>query len=326
MFKYGPTVTIARSAPLSFNNVRGVGLGFRVKKGFTQKEPVIKIYVYRKLSKTELKPSDLLPSEIEGVPVDVIEAGFLRAMMLTDEFRPVVGGCAIGNESGAGTLGALGLDLQTNEIGIISNNHVISNNGSVKNVFQPPPMFGGTEQDIVAATKRFQPVDPDTPNTIDIGFAPIFDPANIAYKILPSVYPAQTIEPQIGMTVSKYGFRSYETTGTIQDIDVRAEVEWNNQFTPWRDQILTTKMSWAGDSGSLLRYGNSPVALCYAGSELVSLHNKLIPYGNNFQVLIPSISEPSYPSAANWIIGVELATAFLLGMYLLSHRVEKRSR
>jgi hypothetical protein len=48
-------------------NVTGVGLGKRNGK------PVIKVFVTRKLSKSELRASDLVPKKVAGYPTDVEE-------------------------------------------------------------------------------------------------------------------------------------------------------------------------------------------------------------------------------------------------------------
>lgn len=61
-------------------NVIGVGVGFREKDGKLGDEVAIVVNVTRKLPSHELLPEDLIPSEIEGVPVDVRETGEIRAL------------------------------------------------------------------------------------------------------------------------------------------------------------------------------------------------------------------------------------------------------
>lgn len=61
-------------------NVVGVGVGFRSQKGIRTDQVALVVMVSRKMPKSRLKPKDLLPLEIEGVPVDVQEVGELKAL------------------------------------------------------------------------------------------------------------------------------------------------------------------------------------------------------------------------------------------------------
>ncbi len=56
-------------------NVVGVGVGFRSRAGMMTEEVAIIVMVTRKKSSAELPEADLLPREIEGIPVDVQEVG-----------------------------------------------------------------------------------------------------------------------------------------------------------------------------------------------------------------------------------------------------------
>jgi hypothetical protein len=64
---------------LSKANVVGVGTGFRQKGGQTTGTPAVVVMVERKVPSAQLSPQDLIPAQIEGVPVDVVEVGKLRA-------------------------------------------------------------------------------------------------------------------------------------------------------------------------------------------------------------------------------------------------------
>jgi hypothetical protein len=61
-------------------NVVGVGIGFRERSGRLTDEVALVVNVTRKLSSDQLAPEDLIPREIEGVPVDVREVGEIRAL------------------------------------------------------------------------------------------------------------------------------------------------------------------------------------------------------------------------------------------------------
>ena len=63
---------------LSRANVVGVGVGLRT--GGTQVDQMaLVVLVTRKLPRSRLAPDDVIPSEIEGVPVDIQEVGEIQA-------------------------------------------------------------------------------------------------------------------------------------------------------------------------------------------------------------------------------------------------------
>ena len=61
-------------------NVVGVGVGFREEGGRLTDQVALVVNVIRKLPEDQLAPEDLIPTEIEGVPVDVHETGEIRAL------------------------------------------------------------------------------------------------------------------------------------------------------------------------------------------------------------------------------------------------------
>jgi len=61
---------------LAMANVVGVGVGYR---GGTRQELTLVVMVKQKLPRTQLREEDLLPQEIEGIPVEVRVVGELAA-------------------------------------------------------------------------------------------------------------------------------------------------------------------------------------------------------------------------------------------------------
>ncbi len=51
-----------------------------MKGGLPNGESCITVYVDRKMPKGQLDDRDILPKEIEGIPVDVVEAGEIEAL------------------------------------------------------------------------------------------------------------------------------------------------------------------------------------------------------------------------------------------------------
>jgi hypothetical protein len=60
-------------------NVIGVGVGLRHQGGMRTDQVVLVVMVRRKLPLASLAPEDVIPSQIEGVPVDVREVGEVEA-------------------------------------------------------------------------------------------------------------------------------------------------------------------------------------------------------------------------------------------------------
>ena len=61
-------------------NVVAVGVGHCRRGGVQTKEVCIVVSVKNKVPLSELKPRDIIPAQIEGVPVDVVETGEIRAL------------------------------------------------------------------------------------------------------------------------------------------------------------------------------------------------------------------------------------------------------
>ena len=66
-------------ALLGKKNVVGIGVGYRQKGGESTGEMVLTVMVRRKERWNLLNPADRIPSELDGVQVDVQEVGAFRA-------------------------------------------------------------------------------------------------------------------------------------------------------------------------------------------------------------------------------------------------------
>ena len=65
-------------------NVVGVGIGLRQRDGQYTGELALIVSVTHKVPPEELDAEDLVPREIDGVPVDVQAVGTLRALVASD--------------------------------------------------------------------------------------------------------------------------------------------------------------------------------------------------------------------------------------------------
>ena len=64
---------------LGLPNVVGVGVGLRIRRGEPTGEVALVVLVNKKVPDAELAPHELIPKELDGIPVDVLEVGDLRA-------------------------------------------------------------------------------------------------------------------------------------------------------------------------------------------------------------------------------------------------------
>jgi hypothetical protein len=65
---------------LAYPNVVGVTEGKRMRRGKPAAESAIVVLVSRKVPRRSLTRASLLPSQLEGVPVDVVEVGPVEAL------------------------------------------------------------------------------------------------------------------------------------------------------------------------------------------------------------------------------------------------------
>ena len=150
---------------LDMPNVVGVGVGYQLKQGDPTGEYAIVVLVSRKLPLPALAPEAVLPHSVQGVNVDVIEVGEIRALQArTDKWRPAPGGVSIGHyKITAGTLGTIVRDKNSNERLILSNNHVLANSNDASpgdDILQPGPIDGGSvSNDRIATLERFCPIE-----------------------------------------------------------------------------------------------------------------------------------------------------------------------
>lgn len=65
---------------LSKPNVVGLGIGYREVGGQITDQLGLIVMVRRKVPRSQLAPQEVIPAQIEGIPVDVREVGEVRAL------------------------------------------------------------------------------------------------------------------------------------------------------------------------------------------------------------------------------------------------------
>jgi len=267
----------------------------------------VKFFVRHKYDKTELSKQDLLPTTIDGLPVDVEESGLFREFARKKKkkprrppaaaipnpkarFRPAQPGCSIGfqfpppgNIVMAGTFGA----LVKNAAGkyILSNNHVLADEGQQPlgaPIFQTDLLDGGKPQtDMVATLTRFVPFKVGSMNKVDAAIAKGTSATILGKDILHIGPPAGTTAAAIDMRVHKFGRTTSYTAGRVISVATDVTVGYDTGNFMFEDQIIIVgdqgSFSASGDSGSLIleRQSNKAVGLLFAGSASHTIANHI---------------------------------------------------
>ena len=117
-----------RKALLKYPNVHSVDVGYEFSGGRPTGRLSIRVHVGEKKANETLALADRLPTELDGMPVDVIESNpRLELVNRNAHIDPLIGGLTIGNTraTGIGTLGAIVLDQNTLAPLALSNYHVM---------------------------------------------------------------------------------------------------------------------------------------------------------------------------------------------------------
>jgi len=273
----------------AFPNVVGVGVGHEVVAGKRTDRISVRVYVRRKVPKTELPSEAVLPDSIDGIPVDVIEDEFWihqqPPVTLEDHRRPhnfLVGGISIGNflVGGSGTLGVSVFDNRTGQEMLLSNWHVLCAREQCQAgepIIQPGTGGGdiGTANDLVARLLRAE-LTPD----VDAATAQPSGQRLLFKDVLEIGLVEASSRAALGMSVRKSGRTSGLTAGIVTDVSADVDVNgYPNGTQSFRNQIViegTGEISVPGDSGSVwVDDANQVVGLNFAGSTKRAIANHI---------------------------------------------------
>jgi len=283
------------------DNVKGVGIGPRLATPSAGNELCVRLYVEQQLPADMRSQRWALPTEIGGMPVEVIEAGRFHAYSDAPHrqlMRPAQPGCSIGVRSEVeddvvvGTIGAI-----VNVRGaphILGNNHVLAgeNRFVLGTEILQPGLLDYAEAEPIARLSNFEPLRSDTPNMMDCAIAEVLEPNDVNPTFLPGVGPlAGSASAQVlqDLQVEKTGRSTGHTTGRIVDMNFDGQVEYETGTFVFRNQLLVegdragrlhrllnrpwTEFSEHGDSGAVVvdRQHKLAVGLLFAGSRNFSI-------------------------------------------------------
>lgn len=263
---------------MEYPNVTGVGVGLRMVAGQRLPQACIRVFVRHKVPEAELRPADVLPRELEGVTVDVVEGEFtlLRngAPALPLERRvarnfPFLspGVSVAGLRVTAGTLGAAVYDTTGGgQLLLLSNWHVlcgIPDCAPGEEIVQPGPFDGGTApRDTVALLVRYANTD-----RVDAAVAVVNGHRFLSDAIAGIGLVSGVGAAALGMRVRKSGRTTGVTAGIVDAVDLDVTVDgtlFHGQFSVASED--GTPVVAGGDSGSLTVDGrNRAVGLLFAG-------------------------------------------------------------
>jgi hypothetical protein len=237
-------------------------------------------------------PSDetlpaMWPSATSGarpLPVDVVELGRLT-LEVQAKRSPVEPGFSVGHvDVSAGTLGAFVTPGKT--LRILSNCHVLADSGA--GAIGDPILYparddsGRDPADVVAALSRFVELVPggDFINTVDCALAtPLTARIDDLRFAIPGIgTPAGVADAYRGMRITKVGRTTGKTTGRVRDVHFRFAIPYPRLGqVGFTDQVLCTRYSAGGDSGSLVLEEDSRLAvgLHFAGAKNGSVFNPI---------------------------------------------------
>jgi hypothetical protein len=256
-------LTAAKRLARSLDDVRAVDYGFAYDGDKITSRTCVRFHMNRKRQFADLTPAQRLPDTIEGVEVDVLGVGYVphdgNRRGPRDILQP---GISVGSrkQRTTGTLGAIVRDLSTEQLGLISNWHVLCGGpeaAAEDEICQPGPTdsAGGRT---VARLQRFLRLG----EQFDAALALLTPDAQAIGELLETTFtPVSTKAPALGMRLVKSGAVSGVTHGRIDGIAGSYRLDytgygdgpqWMQGFRLIQDpDAPAPALSLLGDSGSL---------------------------------------------------------------------------
>lgn len=286
-------------------NVVGVGVAEKTVEGLPTGLLCVKFFVRVKFAKGQLSRGEKLPTQIDGVAVDVEQVGVFRKLATKRRRkrktstampdprarrRPAQPGCSVGFRDPAdafvmaGTFGAL--VRKGAQRFILSNNHVLADENRLPKgsaIFQPGLLdHGNAATDQVASLTDFVRLRAGANNKVDAAIAALQTSTIASADILFTGKPKGTKSAAIDMVVQKFGRTTSYTAGRVTSIDTDVAVDYDTGRFTFADQMIIkglngSSFSNAGDSGSLIteRATNAAVGLLFAGSSSYTIANHI---------------------------------------------------
>lgn len=282
-------------------NVVGIGLGRQVTNRQFTGEKCITVFVSGKFPKEHLSEEELVPHVYKGVTTDVLLSGPISTCSFTGKIRPLIGGFGISpvNTQEVGSVGCLVKDDKGYYI--LSNNHVLADTNKIEPgtfIVQPSIKDGGKEpEDLIGKLSRFVPIefknaDKVPENYADAAIAKVINKDDVSNKVAFIGEILGVRSAKLEQSVMKVGRTTEQTFGLVLAEGATIIVEYGDEKAIFKNQIVTTKMTSEGDSGSLLTDSDGyAVGLIYAHSQKHSYHNNISDVLEKLNVTLVTKSE-----------------------------------
>jgi hypothetical protein len=275
--------------------IQGVGIGEKITDGEELSEVVIKVYVDRKVPKSQLDnpvpPKLRIPGQDEEVRTDVEEIGRVATEPNTERVRPAIPGFGLGHvKISVGTFGCLVRKKGNRQaLYILSNSHVLADEGVAQigdKIIQPGDEDGGANpSDVLAELAEWVPFQFTTtghPNLVDAAIAKVRRARDVTSAVrLIGVPKGFSKTVRRGMRVQKTGRTTDYTVGIIKDVNYRLALTYKKPGggsgrVGLAEQVLCTRYTAGGDSGSaVFNMTGKVVGLHFAGSPSSSIFNRI---------------------------------------------------
>lgn len=229
---------------LGYVGVKDVGIGYAMKDDKLTNEPAIIVLVAKKKDLNYINEQELIPKEIDGIRIDIIESNPVEDTDPYSRFEKVLGGISISSArlNGGGTLGGILYDRVTNEPMGLTNWHVAKRNRGKFGDYIVQPAWTGLNDNSIGTVADWNK------NYDCVKIALTERAVEVYSKQNDIVGNIQGItRPLAGMAVQKSGARTGVTYGRIQSIFAASVVIVPNAGRTPPD----TEISDSGDSGSL---------------------------------------------------------------------------
>ena len=278
------------------SGVQGLGIGDKLTHGEPTGELALRVYVEKKKPRAKVENPVpkvvVVPGVGEGI-TDVIELGRIVPELFTERVRPAMPGSGLGHT--AVTVGTFGCLVRkkgdANGLYVLSNAHVLANEGIAvrgDGILQPGSIDGGTpDGDSFARLSDFVPfefTETSFPNLVDAAIAKVRRRTWVGPNLrILDIAPAGVSKTvRRGMHIKKVGRTTDYTTGVITDVHLRLALKYHRRSgsgrgrVGFRDQVLCTRYSAGGDSGSVILNNNDKiVGLHFAGAASGSVFNRI---------------------------------------------------
>ena len=230
---FGITAFAAESEPEGTalpvgSNVVEFGFGAKVAAGAAVAgQAAVRVYVHAKIPAASLSESEVIPSEVNGMPTDVVQVGDVVAFA-----RPTKCGASVGHHAiTTGTLGCLVRRPGSDDHYILSNNHVLANvnDAAVGDpILEPGPLDGGVPDDPIAELTEFEPLDFSGPNRMDAAIATVLNREDVEPEILGGIERPQqpVVAGALYQSVRKHGRTTLHTIGVVMDLAADINVRY----------------------------------------------------------------------------------------------------